>query len=61
MNEDEFKEKYIAAFLGARGAINYDRATSSGNFLCYEYQPVEDAKLLANLAWKSLVEAGMNK
>ena len=59
MNEKKFKERYIAAFLGAWAAQGYQMACASGNHEVFGYHPVEDAEGLADKAWKSLVDAGI--
>lgn len=57
MLESRFKSQYIAGFLAARAAHDYDRNCQEG--WVDQSQPIEDAACLADEAWDQLKEAGM--
>jgi hypothetical protein len=52
MNEQRFKETYIATFLASWSANNYDFACTNDRHDMFEAQPIDDAKMLADLAWQ---------
>lgn len=54
MNQKAFKDAYTAAFLGAYAALRYDENCQK----CWpdDTQPVGDAEILADTAWKQLEE-----
>ena len=55
--EKEFKSNYIATFLASYMASKYDWDCQNLHpNEPYNHQPVEDAKFLADCAWKQLME-----
>ena len=58
MNEQEFKDHYIATFLASYMASRYDSDCFNGHVNePYDDQPIEDAAFLARCAWDSLCKA----
>ena len=61
MNEQEFKDHYIATFLASYMASRYDSDCLNGHVNePYDVQPIEDAAFLANHAWDSVCKAKIN-
>lgn len=57
LSEPEFKSQYIAAFLGAYMANRYDSDCQNWHKdEPYNNQPIEDAMILAECAWKSYLK-----
>lgn len=55
MNEQQFKAAYITNFLSSYMAGRYDDDCMNGHpNQPYNHQPIEDAKFLADKAWKQL-------
>lgn len=55
MTKDQFIDSYVATFLASYMAGTYDRDCMNGHTGDpYKNQPVEDAKFLAECAWKQM-------
>jgi len=54
MNEDDFKKTYIATFLAAYAAKQYDFNCQTG--WEKDFPPIEDSQTLAQDAWNKLQE-----
>ena len=55
-DEAKFKLHFVINFLSSWCAVNYDKVCSSAQQERLEKPPVEDAKMLADAAWKHYVE-----
>lgn len=53
-DEIEFKKKFVIDFLATWVANNYNDACQRGDHKRLENPPVEDAKELADSAWKAI-------
>ena len=55
MNEQEFKDHYVATFLATYAAMHYDNACAMGQHDRLEkHLALEDAKHLADRAWEQV-------
>ncbi|WP_018234256.1 hypothetical protein [Thioalkalivibrio thiocyanodenitrificans] len=58
MDEQTFKAQFIASFLAAWAARNFDQACMTGNHEIFDHPPVEDAQTIADLTWAQWFECG---
>jgi hypothetical protein len=57
MDEQQFKDHYIATFLASYMAVNHESDCLHGHpNQRYNHQPIEDAIFCAECAWKQLKE-----
>jgi hypothetical protein len=57
LDENKFKSQYVATFLATYMANRYERDCQNGHEgKSYDHQPVEDAKFLADCAWRQVLD-----
>ena len=56
LDEQRFKEQFVATFLATYVAQNYTDNCMRGNHKASENPPVEDAAYLANKAWEKYLK-----
>lgn len=59
MDEKAFKTHFIATFLAAWVASNYEESCIRGQHERLNHPPAEDAEFLANKAWEELKRCGV--